>query len=113
MNKKKYKWRSCALASLSQCPIYTTMLNLRTICPISLGRNYRSFVNNKVNVASPTNLVNFGSSSAAARANVELPTDAEVVVIGGGAIGTSTAYHLAKKGVDVTLLERHKSVLLM
>lgn len=37
------------------------------------------------------------------------PTEAKVVVIGGGIIGCSTAYHLAKAGCDeVVLLERHK-----
>ena len=35
-----------------------------------------------------------------------LPERARVVVVGGGIIGTSTAYHLAKRGVDVVLLER-------
>src|SRR4051812_4242233 len=35
-----------------------------------------------------------------------LPSRARVVVIGGGVIGTSTAYHLAHLGVDVVLLER-------
>lgn len=36
-----------------------------------------------------------------------LPQTAEVVVIGGGVMGMSTAYHLAKKGcADVLLLER-------
>jgi sarcosine oxidase subunit beta len=36
-----------------------------------------------------------------------LPPTAEVVVIGGGAIGTSIAFHLAEAGVhDVVLLER-------
>ena len=34
------------------------------------------------------------------------PKHAEVVVIGGGAIGTSIAFHLAEAGVDVCLLER-------
>jgi heterodisulfide reductase subunit A-like polyferredoxin len=38
---------------------------------------------------------------------VELPTHANVVIIGGGIIGTSVAYHLAKMGVEgVVLLEQ-------
>jgi sarcosine oxidase subunit beta len=36
----------------------------------------------------------------------DLPASAEVVVIGGGVIGTSVAFHLAEAGVDVCLLER-------
>lgn len=35
-----------------------------------------------------------------------VPNSTEVVVIGGGAVGCSIAYHLAKDGVDVTLLEK-------
>ncbi len=38
-----------------------------------------------------------------------VPSSARVVIIGGGIIGCSTAYHLAKLGWrDVVLLERHK-----
>jgi sarcosine oxidase subunit beta len=36
----------------------------------------------------------------------ELPASADVVVVGGGVIGTSVAFHLAETGVDVCLLER-------
>jgi sarcosine oxidase subunit beta len=36
----------------------------------------------------------------------DLPATAEVVVVGGGVVGTSTAFHLAEAGVDVVLLER-------
>jgi sarcosine oxidase subunit beta len=36
----------------------------------------------------------------------DLPRHADVVVVGGGAIGTSIAFHLAEAGVDVCLLER-------
>jgi sarcosine oxidase subunit beta len=35
-----------------------------------------------------------------------LPAAAEVVVVGGGVIGTSIAFHLAEAGIDVCLLER-------
>jgi len=38
----------------------------------------------------------------------ELPTEANVVVVGGGIVGASVAYHLARKGVtDVVVLERN------
>ena len=35
-----------------------------------------------------------------------LPSRAEVVVVGGGVMGTSTAFHLAEAGVDVVLVEQ-------
>jgi 4-methylaminobutanoate oxidase (formaldehyde-forming) len=36
------------------------------------------------------------------------PTQSRAVIVGGGIVGCSTAYHLAKLGWEVTLLERHK-----
>jgi len=40
---------------------------------------------------------------------MNLPKAAEVVIVGGGVMGASTAYHLAKKGcTDVLLLERER-----
>src|ERR1700748_2157087 len=36
------------------------------------------------------------------------PTQSRAVIIGGGIIGSSPAYHLAKLGWEVTLLERKK-----
>ncbi len=42
--------------------------------------------------------------------NKKLPKNSDVVIIGGGVMGMSTAYHLAKRGgVSVTLLEKAPS----
>jgi sarcosine dehydrogenase len=39
----------------------------------------------------------------------DLPSSAAIVVVGGGIVGCSTAYHLAAKGVgEVLLIERHR-----
>lgn len=38
----------------------------------------------------------------------DLPKSAKVIVVGGGIVGCSVAYHLAKRGVEVLLLERHQ-----
>lgn len=40
--------------------------------------------------------------------SIKLPEQAPVVIIGGGIIGVSTLYHLAKRGVNAVLLERKK-----
>lgn len=40
------------------------------------------------------------------RMSQQLPSRAEVVVLGGGVVGLATAYHLARSGLDVVLLER-------
>ena len=38
-----------------------------------------------------------------------LPKNARVVIVGGGIVGCSTAYHLAQLGwSDIVLFERHK-----
>ena len=38
----------------------------------------------------------------------DLPKSAKTTVVGGGIIGCSVAYHLAKRGMEVLLLERHQ-----
>jgi len=38
----------------------------------------------------------------------DLPSSSKVVIIGGGIVGCSTAYHLARMGIEVVLLERKK-----
>lgn len=38
----------------------------------------------------------------------KIPSQARAVIIGGGIIGCSTAYHLARLGWEVVLLERHR-----
>src|SRR5689334_18686647 len=35
-----------------------------------------------------------------------LPSGADVVIVGGGVVGVSTAFHLAEAGAEVVLLER-------
>src|SRR3954465_7231529 len=50
-----------------------------------------------------------GCSQASQEEQMRIPDRARVVVIGGGIIGTSVAYHLGKRGwTDGGLLERDK-----
>ena len=37
---------------------------------------------------------------------MSLPTSSQVIIVGGGIVGCSTAYHLAKIGHEVLLLEK-------
>jgi len=37
-----------------------------------------------------------------------LPSSADIIIVGGGIVGCSVAYHLAKRGLNVLLLERHQ-----
>ena len=43
-----------------------------------------------------------------ASSSTSLPSEADVVIIGGGSIGTSTLYHLQKQGVNAVLLEANE-----
>ncbi len=47
-----------------------------------------------------------GACVARPMARAELPARAEVVVLGAGCMGASTAFHLARKGVGVVLVEK-------
>ena len=44
--------------------------------------------------------------SASTQNALELPSEADVVVIGGGSVGASTLYHLQRRGINAILLEK-------
>jgi len=51
-------------------------------------------------------------STDASTAAESVPSEAHVVIAGGGVVGCSVAYHLAKAGwKDIVLLERGRSVI--
>lgn len=45
-------------------------------------------------------------ATAARRAFSTVPSEADVVVIGGGSIGASTLYHLAERGINAVMVEK-------
>ncbi len=49
-----------------------------------------------------------GAAGGNTRFDGALPTSTDVLVVGAGIAGTATAYHLARTGVDVTLVERRE-----
>lgn len=39
---------------------------------------------------------------------MQIPQSVDVVIVGGGVMGTSAAFHLAEAGVSVALFEAHE-----
>lgn len=77
---------------------------------LSSSSHLRPFTSSHVTASASGGSDGDAAQVAAARLKEpDLPAHASVVVIGGGVIGTSIAYHLAKQGCkDVLLLERDR-----
>ncbi|XP_033634961.1 dimethylglycine dehydrogenase, mitochondrial-like [Asterias rubens] len=83
----------CAQYLLRSHPVYQSGCSkLRHVAPFSTGYITHS---------------SGGQDATAGKLNKRLKETAEVLIIGGGCVGTSIAYHLAKAGMkDVVLLEK-------
>jgi len=64
------------------------------------------FWRNRVLALGATAVAPEPGARTAARGCDDLPRSAEVVVIGGGVVGTAVAHRLAEKGIDVCLVEK-------
>lgn len=62
-----------------------------------------------LNSYSAARTIHHGKNRATSNKSSDVPSSADVVVIGGGSVGCSTAYHLSKMtSGKVVLLEKHK-----
>lgn len=93
-------------SNLPKCPLGDTT-HLPGLEPLIESNNLLAFqemMKNNICLISTRSDRGNGSSR---RLNKRLKETAETVVIGGGCVGTSIAYHLAKAGMkDVVLLEK-------